>query len=129
MPVRPSGFIGAAWFLAAALGATGAQGAGDPGQAVFARCAVCHALEPGVNRLGPSLDGIVGRKAGALAGFRYSPAMKASGLTWTPENLDRFIAAPHAVIPGTNMAFADVSQPEDRADLLAYLVKSAGGRR
>ena len=82
------------------------------------RCSGCHALE-GVGQ-GPSLRGVVGRKAGSLAGFSYTPALKASGLTWTPANLDRWLMGPPKVVPGTAMT-TEVPDAHERQDLIAYL--------
>jgi len=102
--------------------AAGAQAA-DPakGKALFARCAICHAVEPGRNKLGPSLAGMFGRKAGTVPGFTYSPAMKSSKIVWDDKTVDAFIAKPTAVVPGTRMAFPGLSGPADRANLIAYL--------
>lgn len=112
--------------LAALLLASGpafAQGAGDPaaGEKVFNQCKACHTIEAGKNRVGPSLHGVVGRAAGTAEGFQYSPAMKSSGLTWTPENLDKYLTDPKALVPGNKMAFAGLKKPEDRANVIAYL--------
>ena len=95
------------------------------GEAKFQDCAACHKLEAGVNNVGPSLHGIFARKAGEIADFRYSPAMKRSGITWTPETLDTFIADPQAVIPANRMPYAGISSASDRADLIAYLLKAS----
>ncbi|HEX4198350.1 MAG TPA: c-type cytochrome [Caulobacteraceae bacterium] len=106
--------------LAAAAPAALAQG-GDAakGADVFqSRCSSCHVLN-GLSQ-GPSLIGVVGRKAGALPGYPYSDAMKASGLTWTPANLDKFLAGPAAMVHGTAMR-ATVADPTERGDLIAYL--------
>jgi cytochrome c len=102
---------------------TPAAAAGDPvaGKAVFARCAVCHSVNAGENRVGPSLHGVVGRKAGTEAGFNYSPAMKTSGLTWTPGELDSYLTSPAKKLPGIKMIFAGLPNPTDRANLIAYL--------
>lgn len=104
-----------------------AQAAGDPakGKTVFARCAACHDLNTGATRLGPSMKGIIGRKAGAVAGFAYSPAMKAKAVTWNPQTLDAYLTAPAKYIPGNKMPFAGLSNPQDRADLIAYLKQAA----
>lgn len=108
--------------LAAVSTAASAQTADvAKGKTLFARCAICHTVQPGVNRLGPSLAGIVGRKAATVAGFNYSPAMKASALVWTPRNLDLFFAKPQAVVKGNKMAYAGLPNPADRANLIAYL--------
>jgi cytochrome c len=97
--------------------------AGDParGRTVFARCVACHAVTPGTNRIGPSLAGVVGRKAGSVAGFNYSPAMKGSKVVWNARSLDTFLTRPSAIVPGTKMAFAGIANPADRANLIAYL--------
>lgn len=102
-----------------------AQAAGDPaaGEKVFTQCKACHTVQPGKNRIGPSLHGVVGRKAGTVEGFNYSPAMKGWGMEWTPENLDKYLAEPKATIPGNKMAFPGLKKPEDRANLIAYLAQ------
>jgi cytochrome c len=93
------------------------------GEAIYGRCMACHALA--YDRVGPRHCGVVGRKAGSVPGFAYSPAMKRSGLVWTEKNLDRFLAGPTRVVPGTTMTYAGVADPRERADLIAYL-RSAG---
>ncbi len=95
------------------------------GEQVFAQCKTCHVAEKGVNRVGPSLWGVVGRSAGSIAGFKYSPANKNSGLTWTEEQLFTYLEAPQKTIPGTYMAFAGLKKPQDRADVIAYLKTKA----
>ena len=90
------------------------------GQALYhARCAACHAVD--FNGVGPAHRGVVGRLAGTVKGFsNYSPALKASGLTWTEANLDRWLANPEALVPGQAMG---VSLPDagERADVIAFL--------
>jgi cytochrome c len=102
-----------------------ALAAGDPikGKAVFVKCMICHTVEPGTNKLGPSLNGIVGKPAGSTAGFNYSPAMKTAKMSWTPANLSKFLANPRAAVPGTKMIFAGLPSPDDRANVIAYLAK------
>jgi len=104
-------------------GATLAQHPGDAaaGEAVFAQCRACHVTDPGVNRIGPSLAGIVGRPAGQVEGYQYSPANKNSGITWTPEKLFQYLENPQRVVPGTKMAFAGIRDPQQRANLIAWL--------
>jgi len=104
-----------------------AQAGGDAarGEARFQDCAACHKLEAGSNDVGPSLHGIFERKAGTLADFRYSPAMKRSGISWTPETLDKFITEPQAMVPANRMPYAGMANPDDRADLIAYLQKTS----
>jgi cytochrome c len=103
-----------------------AQADGDParGEQRFADCAACHSTQPGVNTIGPSLAGVFDRKAATAADFRYSPALKRSGITWTAETLDAFIADPQAMVPNNRMPYAGMPQAGDRADLVAYLLKA-----
>ncbi len=92
------------------------------GQAVFkAQCALCHATVAGKTGLGPTLAGIVGRKPGSVAGFTYSPAMKAATAKWSKATLNSFIESPSTAMRGTRMAFAGVKDAQKRADLIAYL--------
>jgi cytochrome c len=104
-----------------------ARADGDPvrGEARFQECAACHKLSAGANEVGPSLHGLFTRKAGELADFRFSPAMKRSGIAWTPETLDKYIADPQATVPGNRMPYAGMAGASDRADLIAYLVKAS----
>jgi cytochrome c len=104
--------------LAAVAGGAQAQDAAKGADVYQERCASCHVLN-GVGQ-GPSLVGVVGRKAASIPGFNYSDAMKASGLTWTPANLDRFVSGPTKLVPGTAMR-AIVPDPTERRDLIAYL--------
>jgi cytochrome c len=110
----------------AAAGAPAEPG-GDAvhGRQVFARCAACHDLNTGATVLGPSLKGIVGRPAGAIAGYPYSPALRGADLVWSPANLDAYIASPTRLVPGTQMAFAGLPDAADRADLIAWLQTAA----
>ncbi len=106
-----------------AVSAPAAPAAGDAasGAKLFAQCRVCHSVEPGKNGLGPSMHGVVGRKAATLAGFNYSPAMKASGFVWTDAKLNDYLRAPMKSVPGTKMAFAGIADDKRRADVIAYL--------
>ena len=100
--------------------------AGDPqrGATIYERCMGCHAI--GYEVVGPDHAGLYGRKAGALPAYDYSPAMRASGLTWDAATLDRFLANPLKVVPGTDMTYAGVTDPKERADLIAYLKQANG---
>jgi cytochrome c len=92
------------------------------GKALFSRCAACHtAGKGGPNGLGPNLYGVVGRKAGSKKDFSYSAAMKNSGIVWTNQKLDAYIAHPADVVPGNRMAFAGIPDAKQRADLIAWL--------
>ena len=112
--------------LAIPLLITAAHAEGDAvrGEVQFKECAACHKLAAGVNEVGPSLHGLFSRKAGELADFRYSPAMKRSGVSWTAETLDMYLADPQAFIPANRMPYAGISSAADRADLIAYLQKA-----
>jgi len=113
--------------IALALGVSGAvlptiapaQDA-SAGRMVFAQCSSCHSTD-GTNGTGPTLKGIVGRKAGTLAGFRFSRAMRNAGFDWTPQLLDAYIADPQKTLPGNLMPFSGVVDARQRADLIAYL--------
>ena len=115
--------LSAAAFVAAALWASQADAAdADAGARVFkSQCATCHAVTAGKNLVGPSLAGVVGRKAGDVAGFRYSTANKAADFVWDEAKLDPYLANPKAVIPGTSMLYSGLKNDEQRADLIAYL--------
>ena len=113
----------AATALGFAITAGGAH-AGDAakGKTVFQRCAICHRVDKGGgNGLGPNLFGVVGRKAGTVAGFSYSAAMKNSGIVWSADKLTAYVAHPAQVVPGNQMAFAGIIDPGQRADVVAYL--------
>lgn len=108
-------------------GSAVAQTVGDParGKSVYARCAACHDLNTGATRLGPSLKGVVGRTSGTMPNFNYSQAMKDKALVWNAATLDVYLAAPAKTIPGNRMAFPPLANPQDRADLIAFLQQSA----
>lgn len=91
------------------------------GERVFALCRSCHVLDEGVNRVGPSLYSIVGRQSGSVEGFNYSDANKNSGVTWTTDVLFEYLEDPKGFMPGTKMAFPGIKNPQDRANLIAYL--------
>lgn len=119
--------------LAAALvlfgGSALAQGeAGDEGQLLFNNaCRTCHTVKAGDNRLGPSLSGVVGRKSGAVEGVAYSSALADGAVTWDAATLDKFLADPQSVAPGTTMKpFGGIASPEERAAIIGYLEKAGG---
>lgn len=115
----------AALTAAGAAQAAGAAGDAGRGKTVFARCAACHDLNTGAIRMGPSLKGVVGRKSGTFANFTYSAGMKGKGVTWNADTLDTFLSGPMKYVPGTRMAFPGLSDPQDRADVIAYLKQAA----
>jgi cytochrome c len=111
----------AAFFALGLLTALGAQAQdAAAGKVGFAPCAACHSVD-GSNGTGPSLLGVLGRKSGSLAGFRYSRALKAAGTTWDAATLDAYIADPQKAVPGNVMPFSGVADATQRADIVAYL--------
>lgn len=112
--------------LVAALSAmaTSAVAAPPSGEDVFdQRCSVCHALAPAPGKMGPPLAGVVGRKAGTLAGYAYSNALKASGITWSAETLDAYVKAPAKTVPGTKMLLG-APDAQQRAAVIQYLASA-----
>ncbi|CAN5291862.1 cytochrome c family protein [soil metagenome] len=100
---------------------------GDPaaGEAAFVQCRACHVIDAGVNLTGPSLHAVVGRKAGRIGGFHYSPAMRTSGIVWTDAKLFEYLESPRRVVPGTAMGYGGMTDPQKRADVIAYLKANA----
>lgn len=109
--------------VATVSGAQFAQFTGDAasGEKVFAQCRACHVTDAGVNRIGPSLNQIVGRAAGTVPGYQYTPANKNSGITWSKEKMFQYLENPQRIVPGTKMAFAGIQDPQKRADVIEYL--------
>jgi cytochrome c len=119
----------AALALAGLCGAAAASGPAaradlKAGEQVYSRCLGCHALE--YDRTGPRHCGLFGRRAGSVAGFSYSAAMKNSGIVWDEKTLNRFLANPAKTVPGTSMGYAGVKDPKERANLIAYLKHENG---
>ncbi len=98
-----------------------ADGDAVAGKSVFNKCAICHSPAPGKNSVGPTLFGVVGRQSASVDGFKYSDAMKAANKTWDAATLDAYLTNPKAMVPGTKMVFAGLPNPEDRANVIAYL--------
>ena len=98
-----------------------AEGDAAAGKQAFATtCGVCHSTEPGVNKIGPSLAGIVGSKSGAVPGYNFSPALKDANITWDEQALDTFLKNPSADVHGTKMVIS-VPDAEHRQNIIAYL--------
>jgi cytochrome c len=104
-----------------------ADGNPTEGEEIFKACRACHQVGPDAkNALGPVLNGIVGRKAGSVEGFNYSPANKEAGekgWVWTEDNLMKYLENPRAIMPNNRMAFAGLKDEQDRRDVIAYLKK------
>ena len=106
-----------------------ADGDAAKGAQVARTCLACHSFNPGRHMTGPSLAGIVDRKAGSADGFaRYSDALKAAGFKWDEQHLDAWLKSPAALVPGNSMAFAGIADPKARGDLIAYLEAVSSGR-
>jgi cytochrome c len=104
--------------------AAGDATAGDAaaGEKTFVICRACHQIGPAAkNAVGPVLNGVVGRKAGTYPAFKYSEANRDSGLVWTPEELEKYLTDPQAVVPKTLMIFPGLKDQKKRADVIAYL--------
>jgi len=93
------------------------------GEQIYARCMACHALA--TDRVGPRHCGLFGRRAGSIAGFGYSPAMKASRIVWNDKTLDRFLTSPLKMVPGSSMTYDGINDPNERADLIAFLRRAS----
>jgi cytochrome c2 len=106
-----------------ALGSSVALAEGDAahGQVVFNKCKACHAVDEAKNKVGPYLVGVFGRPAGTAEGFKYSPAMKDSGVTWDEQTIAEYLANPRGYIKGNRMAFVGMKNQQDIADVIAYL--------
>jgi cytochrome c len=92
------------------------------GQQIFkAQCSICHAVVAGQNRIGPTLFGVVGRPAGIVPGFQYTPDHKKLDVTWNPAILNKYLTDPRAMVPDTSMIYAGLKDDAERADLIAYL--------
>lgn len=113
-------FLSIALF-AAGLGSAAAQDAAA-GEKIFAQCRACHQVGPNAkNAVGPVLNGVIGRVAGSVEGYSYSPANKNSGLTWDEATFTDYIKNPRAKVPGTKMVYAGLKEEDKIKDLIAYL--------
>jgi cytochrome c len=108
--------------IALASGTALAQGDADAGKKVFNKCKACHVADEEKNRVGPYLLGIFGRPAGKAEGFKYSDAMKESGIVWDETTIAEYVRAPKDFVPGNRMAFPGLRKDEDVENLIAYLM-------
>lgn len=125
--MRPSALV----FLSVLTVAASSAYAQDPaaGEKVFAKCKACHVADTDQNKIGPSLKGVIGRTAGTLEGFKYSPAMIEAGkggLVWNEETLTEYLRSPKQMVPKTKMAFPGLKKDEDLANVIAYLKQFSG---
>lgn len=120
------GLAAAAAVLVAYSGSALAEGDATKGEKVFKKCATCHNIAAGEgNKVGPNLYGIIGRPAGTAEGFNYSDAMKNSGITWTEDELEKYLADPKAIVPGTKMTFPGLKKEDDIDNVIAYIKQAS----
>jgi len=115
-------FVVAGWSALLVGSVVNAADDAAAGEKVFAQCAACHTVGASAqNSVGPVLNGVVGRAAGTYPGYRYSSAMRKSGLTWDEATLKQYLRGPDKMVPGTKMTFPGLSSDDDLANVIAYL--------
>ena len=113
--------------LAASVAPAFAAGDAAQGAKVFKKCKACHVVDSATNKLGPSLQGVVNRQAGTVAGYKYSSAMSgfgATGAVWDAATLDAFLTKPKSLVKGTKMSFPGLKKQSDRDNVIAYLLSN-----
>lgn len=98
-----------------------ADGDSEKGEKVFNKCKTCHEIATEKNKVGPSLHGVIGRKAGSVPGFKYSPAMAGSDVVWDEATIAEYVAKPKEFIAGNKMAFVGLKKEDEIEDLVAYI--------
>ena len=120
---RPAAAL-AALLVAGVPVAASAAGDAEAGRSAFnRRCTACHAVVAGQNKVGPTLHGVVGRAAGQVPGFNYSPAMRDSGKTWDEATLSAYLEKPRELVPGNRMIMAGITDAAERENIIAYLAQ------
>ena len=117
--------IAAATLLVLVSHSSWAEGDAAKGEKVYKKCKTCHSLEAGKNKVGPHLNGVIGRAAGSVEGYKYSKALADSGLVWDEATLDSYLAKPKELVPKTKMAFPGLKKESDRQDVIAYMKEAA----
>ena len=119
---RAMSALAAAGLLSVTVAANAwADGDAEKGKRVFNKCKSCHELTAEKNKIGPHLVGILGRKSGSVAGFKYSSAMQNANIVWDEKTIDTYITDPKKFVPGNKMVLAPIKDEGQRADLIAYL--------
>jgi len=98
-----------------------ADGDAAKGEKVFGKCKACHEIASDKNKVGPTLHGVIGRKAGTVPGFKYSEAMAGADVTWDATTIAEYVAKPKEFVPGNKMAFAGLKKEDEIEDLVAYI--------
>ena len=126
MAMQKTILIAAALIAATPASTAFAQGDAAAGEKAFNKCKACHTIEQGgANRVGPNLHGVVGREAGAVQGFSYSKPIQETDVSWTEDNLDKYLADPKGFIPGNKMAFPGIKNEAERQNIIAYLKQNS----
>ncbi len=123
MKMRNTIFVLGTALLGLASSPALAQSDVSRGEQLYVECAACHTFDNDTEELGPGLQGLFGRQAGALENYYYSPVLSDSGIVWNADTLDAFVADPQAAIPANRMPYSGLPDAQDRADLIEYLME------
>ncbi len=111
--------------LLAATGPALASGDVEAGKKVYNKCKACHDISEGKNKVGPTLKGVMGRTAGTVEGYAYSDAMKASGIVWNEDTLEKYLADPKALVADGKMQFPGLKKEEEIENIIAYIAEAS----